>query len=156
MRVAFLVDGFNLYHSLDAACRALSGQSTKWLDLVSLCRELLPQIHHSARLESIHFFSAPPDHMEQARPGALDRHRAYIAAVLVSADSDMAPALREAARSFANRPIYCGFPFGRGSKELRTLARQCFRIRKERYAGHQLPETLTLADGSQIRRPASW
>jgi len=36
-RTAFLVDGFNLYHSLKDAQFALGGRSTRWLDLRSFC-----------------------------------------------------------------------------------------------------------------------
>ena len=49
-RTAFLVDGFNLYHSLKDAQLALGGQSTRWLDLRSFCSSYLPHIGRTARL----------------------------------------------------------------------------------------------------------
>lgn len=76
--------------------------------------------------------------------------------VLVSADSDLSPAIREAARSFPRNPIHCCFPFGRGSQELRTLARKCFKIRKALYVAHQLPDPILLQDGTRISKPAGW
>ena len=37
-RTTFLVDGFNLYHSLRTASEELGGASTKWLDLHVICQ----------------------------------------------------------------------------------------------------------------------
>ena len=41
-RVTFLVDGFNLYHSLEEASLAMGGVGTKWLDLNALCETFSP------------------------------------------------------------------------------------------------------------------
>lgn len=210
-RVTFLVDGFNLYHSLDRASVDMGGVGTKWLDLESLCGTFLYQVGGGAELERVIYFSALADHVDRVKPGATDRHRAYIAAlralgvqvelgtfkkkwrrcpacgqqilfheeketdvaiavrllelfwndrcdavVIVSADSDLSPAVREAKRCSPGKPVYCCFPYARGTTELRTLATQCFRIRKERYGDHQLPDPVILADGTRIAKPASW
>ena len=210
-RVAFLVDGFNLYHSLDEASADMGGIGTKWLDLVAVCEAFLYPIGGGARIESVFYFSAPANHVEQAKPGAIERHNTLVkalrsrgvqvemgkfkekwrtcpscnapittheeketdvaiavrlmellwndrceVAVIVSADSDLSPAIREAKRSFPSKPIYCCFPYGRGSLELRSLAKACFRIRKERYAKHQLPDPVVLADGTKLAKPAGW
>ena len=40
-RVTFIIDGFNLYHSVCDAERDLKGASTKWLDIKSLCSSYL-------------------------------------------------------------------------------------------------------------------
>lgn len=77
-RVAFLVDGFNLYHSLKKAQTALKGQTTLWLDLRGLCGSYLQGISTSARLESVHYFSALAYHLEAAKPGVTARHQAYV------------------------------------------------------------------------------
>jgi uncharacterized LabA/DUF88 family protein len=210
-RVAFLVDGFNLYHSLIRASADLGGVGTRWLDLHSLCRTFLYQIGGGAELTRLIYFSALAEHVEEVKPGAVARHRTYIAALasrgvqvelgtfkrkwrtcpacgtrtlfheeketdvaiavrllellgndrcdvgaIVSADSDLAPALREVGRSFPDKPVYCCFPYARGTTELRTLAKACFRIRKERYAAHQLPDPVVLADGTRLAKPESW
>ncbi len=157
------------------------------------------------------YFSAPANHVEQAKPGAIDRQNTYIRAlrargvevemgkfkekwrncprcraqivtheeketdvaiavrlmelfwndrcdiaVIVSADSDLSPAIREAKRSFPAKPVYCCFPYARGVQELRALSKACFRIRKERYADHQLPNPVVLPDGTKIPKPLSW
>lgn len=49
------------------------------------------------------------------------------AAVLVTGDSDIAPAARTALRLFPQKSIYCCFPFNRQSFELKRVARACFK-----------------------------
>ena len=77
-RTAFLVDGFNLYHSLKQAQLALKGQSTRWLDLCSLCASYLPHIGRTASLGPVHYFSALAWHLESANPGVTTRHGNYM------------------------------------------------------------------------------
>ena len=69
-RIAFLVDGFNLYHSLkDASFRlGLRGAGTRWLDLRSLCASFLHAIGGGAQLSSIFYFSALARHLEARGP----------------------------------------------------------------------------------------
>ncbi|MBK7369447.1 MAG: NYN domain-containing protein [Candidatus Eisenbacteria bacterium] len=209
MRVSFLVDGFNLYHSL--ALASGDGVGCKWLDVGALCRSVLPDLHRSARLGSVTFFTASPNHVEVRSPGAVARHRDYVSAlgargvavelgrfkarqrrcphcheafesheeketevaiavrmmsmlrqsecdamVLITADGDLAPAIREASRCFSAVPIYCGFPFGRGSHDLRAVATRVIRLRRDRYSAHQLPDLIVLPDGGVVRRPPAW
>jgi uncharacterized LabA/DUF88 family protein len=77
-RIAFLVDGFNLYHSLKKARLALQSQSTLWLDLRALCASYLPHIGRTASLEAVHYFSALAWHLESVKPGVTIRHQVYI------------------------------------------------------------------------------
>ena len=77
-RTAFLVDGFNLYHSLKVASEDLGGVTTKWLDLRSLCVSYLSSIGNGARLESLIYFSAFASYREAVDPDVTARHRAYI------------------------------------------------------------------------------
>lgn len=78
MRVSFLIDGFNVYHSAVELSRNLGGKSTKWLDLSAAMTSLLPNIGKATTLESIHYFSAFAHHMEAARPGTVKRHEDYL------------------------------------------------------------------------------
>ncbi|MCC6650429.1 MAG: NYN domain-containing protein [Candidatus Eisenbacteria bacterium] len=206
-----MIDGFNLYHSLDKASGDLGGAQTKWLDLIGLCSNYLPQIGNGAEVESVHYFSAPAGHVEQAEPGALDRHWAYIRAIestgvtvelgnfkakqrkcphcqqpivsheeketdvaiavrlldllwskscdavaVVSADSDLSPAIRLAMKRFPGTQIYCLFPYGRGSFDLHALATKVIRLRSAAYRQHQLPDPVGLPDGSIIAKPSAW
>jgi len=78
-RTIFLIDGFNVYHSLVDAQQDAGGKTTKWLDLNLLCKSYLPIAGRTARerasLERICYFSAPPTHRSQAR---LNRYNLYI------------------------------------------------------------------------------
>lgn len=81
MRVAFLVDGFNLYHSLCSAADQGPSEPLKWLDVQAMCRALLPAIGADARLASIDYFTALPSHLAISEPARLERHRVYIRAL---------------------------------------------------------------------------
>lgn len=78
-RVAFLVDGFNLYHSLVCGQFDSGGRTTKWLDLRGLCASYLPDIAGVLRSEvelgGVHYFSAPPNHLSADKQS---RHRHYM------------------------------------------------------------------------------
>ncbi|HEX7706207.1 MAG TPA: hypothetical protein VF701_07085 [Thermoanaerobaculia bacterium] len=80
-RTTFIVDGFNLYHSVCDASRALglAGAGVKWLNLRKLCESYLSLIGGPAQLERIYYFSALATHLESAKPDLTLRHRAYLA-----------------------------------------------------------------------------
>ena len=75
-RITFLVDGFNLYHSLIDAGNALNGQSTKWLNISSLCNSYLNMLGKN-KLESIYYFTAIPEHYSDTEPGKIERQLKY-------------------------------------------------------------------------------
>jgi len=79
-RVVFLVDGFNLYHSLRSAERLLR-KPTRWLDLRALCDSYLYILGGGATLDAVYYFSAYAHHREAVSPGAVRRHQAYVAAI---------------------------------------------------------------------------
>lgn len=210
-RVVFLVDGFNLYHSLRAASEEMSGASTKWLDLAHLLRSYLPSIGGGARLERIYYFSALATHLERRQPGITARHRTYIdclkstgvmpvmgrfklkhvycracrqrtehyeeketdvslatklfevfhcdlgeTAVVVTGDTDLAPAVRAASLLFPTKQIWFLFPYRRKNGELARIAHGYCYIRKERYRACQFPPAVTLASGRVVHQPSEW
>ncbi len=77
-------------------------------------------------------------------------------AVLVTGDSDIAPALRTARRLFPAKSICCCFPYRRQSLELKRLANKSFSISKEHYLRHRLPDPFVLPDGRIVVKPARW
>ena len=70
-RATFYIDGFNLYHAIDA----LRAPHLKWLSLQDLSSLLIPG--KSQALEHVVYFSAYATH----RPGSMVRHRAYVSAL---------------------------------------------------------------------------
>lgn len=211
-RTIFLVDGFNLYHSLIDAQRDARGTTTKWLDLNSLCNAYLPisgrTANERASLEQIYFFSAPPTHRSQDK---LNRHTLYmrclretgiivelgrfkaknvfctncrsyivvheeketdvaIAArlfelcktnnaetiILMTGDTDLAPAIRTCKRLYPNKHIFFAFPYKRTNLELVGIANESFSIKLRSYLRHQFPDPLILSDGTNISKPSNW
>jgi uncharacterized LabA/DUF88 family protein len=75
-RVDFLIDGFNLYHSIIDIARYNRGLRVKWLDIRSLCISFLHLIDQDARLKKIYYFSAYAHHLNN--PDVIKRHKAYI------------------------------------------------------------------------------
>lgn len=80
-RVCFLIDGFNLYHSLAQACAETGDHSLKWLDLVDLSKGCLHLMDKTATLESVHYFTALPEHLHKTDPTRLLRHKTYLRAI---------------------------------------------------------------------------
>ena len=232
MRVAFLVDGFNLYHSVKSAERHLQSGPLRWLDLAGLCDTLLRSVFGpTASLESIHYFSALARHLEARKPDVVRRHRTFIAAlehsgvevhlanfkrkdryetldqcrvsfsgsrkwrrvpvkfvrirfrtneeketdvaiackllellhtgqcdaaVLMTGDTDLAPAIRTA-RTLHPRALICAaFPFDRHNRDLERMVSRSFRISAPLYRTHQLPSSLVLTSGRVLSKPATW
>lgn len=79
-RTSFLIDGFNLYHSVKTASHdlGLGGSGTRWLDIRSLCDSFLHLIGNNAQISEIYYFSALAKHLEMRKPDVTVRHRTYI------------------------------------------------------------------------------
>lgn len=210
-RTTFLVDGFNVYHSVIEASRSLGGASTKWLDYRSLLSSYLAVIGAGAALEEIYLFTAFATFLEQSKPGVVARHRTYIEClkatgvipvigrfkprsvhcsackadiikheekesdvaigvkvmellhtdsadtlVLVTGDTDVAPAIRTAITLFPTKRICVGLPFRRDNQELANLVSKHFKIRRDAYQRHQLPDPFTLPSGRTVPKPKDW
>jgi uncharacterized LabA/DUF88 family protein len=210
-RVTFLVDGFNLYHSLKQAERAMNGISTRWLDLQSLFQGYISIFGRGAVIEDIYYFSAMAKHMNHRKPGTTTKHANYIdilnatgvkekmgrfkekmiycrgcntsnqhfeeketdvaislkllelfhldkadTIVLVTGDTDLAPAVRTADNLFPTKEVMFAFPYLRQNRELEKMVTRSFTIKKEQYAKHQLPEVFVLPSGREIRKPETW
>lgn len=77
-RTVFLVDGFNLYHSVKDAQFNLGGSGTKWLDLHRFCQSYLQIIGSDSQLTSVYYFSALAEHLETTKADVTKRHRLYL------------------------------------------------------------------------------
>ncbi|MBI5324938.1 MAG: NYN domain-containing protein [Ignavibacteriae bacterium] len=80
-RTTFIIDGFNLYHSVVKASMDLQNASTKWLDIFSLCKSYLPLISKDAIIEKIYYFSALANHLQQRHPDKIKKHMLFINAL---------------------------------------------------------------------------
>lgn len=80
IRTSFLIDVFNLYHSVKNAGHdlGLGGVGTRWLDIRSMCQSYLHLIDTTARLSEIYYFSALARHLESRKPDVTLRHKNYI------------------------------------------------------------------------------
>jgi len=210
-RTAFIVDGFNVYHSLIQAGRD-SSTCVKWLDLQKLCRSFLPIVGRSfagrAEIEDVFYYSASPIHR---KPAKIRRHSFYMkclkasgvkvqlgrfkkktaycrncrsnyiaheekesdvaiamrlfevcfadkcdTAVLVTGDTDLAPAVRTCKRLFPSKHILFAFPYRRTNNELAKISPQSFSIKRNSYASCQFSNPLILTDGTKLDKPSSW
>lgn len=79
-RVTFLIDGFNLYHSVVQASfdLGLKGKGTRWLNVWSLCSSYLHAIGGNAQIKQVYYFSAFATHREHVSPDTVQRHKEYI------------------------------------------------------------------------------
>ncbi|HYK05637.1 MAG TPA: NYN domain-containing protein [Thermoanaerobaculia bacterium] len=212
-RVTFLIDGFNLYHSVESASQALmlNGAGTKWLDIAALCRSYLHLFGRSAELHEIHYFSALAKHLEATKPDVTARHAIYLDClqdsgvfvelsrfkkkrfrcekcranlkrheeketdvalaakllelfvtdaadwiVLVTGDTDIAPAVRTAKRLFPAKNISFAFPYDRKNEELAQLVSMSFHMSKDAYVKHQLADPYVTQTGRVIPKPPRW
>ncbi len=98
-KVAFLIDGFNVYHSI-LRIKKDTGYSTKWLDLQSLCKSYLPLFGKEAVLENIYYFSAIPYHLKDSKPHKIHRHEQYIRCLKTTG-------IQVILGRFKNKDVYC-------------------------------------------------
>lgn len=210
-RVVYLIDGFNLYHSLRSAERDAGGISMRWLDIRALCRSYLHLLGREATLDRVFYFSALAKHLESSNPQVTARHKVFIecieatgvvvelnrfkkkpircpacqarfnrfeeketdvaiaikimelffrdacdTVVVMSGDTDLAPACRTAMALFPTKRIIFALPYNRKNKELIKLAPGSFSIDKSQYAAHQLADPFILADGAIRTKPTGW
>jgi uncharacterized LabA/DUF88 family protein len=80
----------------------------------------------------------------------------YDTAYIVSADSDLVPAIRMIHQRFPSKRVRVWFPPGRHSNDIRKSA-DFARTIPDRLVMHcQLPDPVGLADGTLIRKPDKW
>lgn len=79
-RISFLIDGFNLYHSVKNASidLGLKGGGTRWLNIYAMCGSYLHAIGNNAQIVSVYYFSALAKHIEAFKPDVVTRHLTFI------------------------------------------------------------------------------
>lgn len=84
MRVTFLIDGFNVYHSAKDVLRLdNTDPPIKWLDIPALCQTIVRDcaLPREAEINKIHYFSALATHLAAKNPGVVARHETFISAL---------------------------------------------------------------------------
>ncbi len=76
--------------------------------------------------------------------------------LIVSADSDVAPAVRLAQQIRPRAFITAAFPPSRASAQLRALMPASFTIGRDKLAQSQLPDPVIDNNGTEYRRPEKW
>lgn len=77
-------------------------------------------------------------------------------ALLISGDTDLAPAVEAARASFPNKQVGVIFPMKRKNIELETAAHFTMNIKYGRFTGHRYPDSVRLKDGTTITCPPQW
>ena len=88
--------------------------------------------------------------LEQARLNTYDR------AVLLSGDSDQAPAVRTVKKNYPHKEVCALIPPCRTANFLIKEANFHFKIRRQHLLSSRLPDEITLADGAVIYCPERW
>jgi uncharacterized LabA/DUF88 family protein len=130
VRVVVYVDGFNLYYGIKAKC----GRKNLWLDF----EEKETDVSIATAL------------IEDA---VLDR---YDTALLISADSDLCPAVAAAKRLCPDKRIVGVFPPGRHSTVLQRTVDGCSYVAVNKIRQSQLPDSIDAGAGVVLRRPREW
>ncbi|MBN1314815.1 MAG: NYN domain-containing protein, partial [Anaerolineales bacterium] len=76
--------------------------------------------------------------------------------VIMTGDTDLAPAVRTAKLHFPNKTICFSFPFARRNNELARLVEIYWKISKEQYQRHQFHDPFIFPNGDILPKPKSW
>jgi uncharacterized LabA/DUF88 family protein len=76
--------------------------------------------------------------------------------LLITADSDLVPAVSAVKRFFPEKRLVVAFPPNRYSVELQQEAHTSFPIGRAKFAQAQMPDLVQKADGTKLQKPAKW
>ncbi len=77
-------------------------------------------------------------------------------AILMTGDTDLAPAVRTCMNLFPEKRILFAFPYKRHNAELKRIAPNSFSIKLRTILINQFSDPLTLNDGTEISKPKNW
>jgi uncharacterized LabA/DUF88 family protein len=76
--------------------------------------------------------------------------------VVISGDTDLAPAVKTFKKLFPNKEVYFIFPYHRKNQELEYISKnKSFSISLQQYQNHQFPDILTTKKET-INKPPEW
>jgi len=177
-RVAFLIDGLNVYHSMKAALSVGSVQHVKWLNYTTAV------MRHRILIEALRLFGVEivlgnfkaKRIVCQAECGlrfvtyeeketdvniAVRLLRLFIedecdTVVIMSGDTDLVSAICTVKQIFPHKRIGVAFPYKRSNGHFRQVADFTFKISAERYQQYQLSDSLIGLEGKLITKPLQW
>lgn len=199
-RILFLVDGFNLYHSLTVT----QYRKYKWLNIRKLCESFVSK---QSKIIAIKYFTA----YAPWRPDSYKRHQIYVnalksvginivwgkfrhkdkrcpmckqifiaheekrtdvniaitlllnamhdefdTAMIISADSDLIPAIETVKTNFPNKRIGIIVPLGRKAKELKEISDFHMKIKEKHLNSCQFDDIISIGPNMQLHRPSVW
>ncbi len=211
LRTLFLVDGFNLYHSIESLLKSHPAKKVKWLDLHALARNTIHLVDPKAAVIKVVYFTALAHHLHKVNPSKLARQEAYIRAltaskvevvkgrfqskdvfasdrqeyvkaheeketdvaiacrlllagfqneadivVIVTADTDLRPAVETFNLLNPSKRVLFAFPWNRKNSILATLAPSSFSLGPEHYETSQFPPAVKLPSGKHVHKPETW
>lgn len=76
--------------------------------------------------------------------------------VLLTGDTDLAPAVRTCKRLFPSKLIFFAFPYRRTNSELASISPESFSIKRRSCLRHQFADPFVLPDGTEVSKPSVW
>jgi len=134
--------------ALRAHCSLLTVHEGRFQQKAVECRRC-GHVHHSYEEKETDVSIA----VALVEDAVLDR---YDTAMLVSADSDLCPAVRSVQRVAPTARVVAAFPPRRESGELRRTAHGAFRIPDSKIRNNLLPEKVEGTGGVVLARPGYW
>lgn len=211
LRALFLIDGFNLYHSMEALLKEYPDKKIKWLDLNALARKIHHLVAPNISDSRVVYFTTLATHLHLSNPGKIARHNAYIRAltasrievvqgrfqpkdvwaaelqhyvqvheeketdvaiasrllqagfcdeadvvVVVTADTDLKPAVETFKKLNPGKQVLFAFPWKRKNQILAQLASSSFSLGPEHYESSQFPPAVRLPSGKFVYKPKEW
>jgi uncharacterized LabA/DUF88 family protein len=80
----------------------------------------------------------------------------YEKAFVMSADSDLVPAIEEARKYFPDKKFICVIPVGKKAEELKSICDESRKMKEKHICSSLFDKDITLADGNLISCPVEW
>ena len=75
---------------------------------------------------------------------------------MLTADSDLVPAVALVKNLYPQKQVFLVTPIGRRAQTLKAVCDKRIRLKLRHLQSSQLPDAVTLADGSVASRPIEW
>ncbi|WP_028315915.1 NYN domain-containing protein [Desulfatibacillum aliphaticivorans] len=76
--------------------------------------------------------------------------------VILSGDTDIAPAVKTSNVLYPDKKTIFAFPYGRKNESLKSLSPDSFKVKSSAYQKHQFPDPYQCSDGKIVVKPKNW